>query len=206
MKSNAQKVAELNTLWGNQKGDLASPNIKALRKQAKLCLEESIEAVEASDTSKNVVVSFESKLANADVAPVDLVGIADAIGDILTVAYGLAHVAGFDADEIYNLVHESNMTKFIRSEEEQVPALSYYWDLGFPDDSLAVEGEFPLAYIRVTKTVEVAGKEIPAGKILKNMLTFQEPNFSTLLPGFNPDASPEEKLADTINHMKTGVA
>lgn len=206
MKSNAQKVAELNTLWGNVKGDLSNPNVKALRKQAKLCIEESAEAYEAADTNSSVVVSYQAKLANADINPVDLVGIADSIGDMLTVAYGLAHCAGFDADKIYDLVHESNMTKFIPSEDDVLPALNYYWNLGYPDGSLAVEGTFPQAYIRVLQTVQVEGKEIPEGKILKNMVTFKEPNFYSLMPDYDPNASLETKVKDTLDHMKSGIA
>lgn len=207
MKSNAQKVAELNNLWGNFAGDLANPNAAVLRKQAKLCLEESIETVEASDTSKKVVVSYEAILANADIPPVDLIGLADGIGAMLTVAYGLAHAAGFDADKIYDLVHESNMTKFIRSEEEEIPALSYYWDRGYPAEALEVQGSYPYAYIRAVKEMALEGNiYIPAGKILKNMVTFKEPDFFSLLPSTSVEASPEEKVADTLRHMKTGVA
>lgn len=206
MKSNAQKVAELNTLFGNPKGDPTNPNVKALRKQAKLCLEESAEAYEAADTNSSVVISYQAQLANADIKPVDLIGLADSIGDMLTVAYGLAHLAGFDADKIYDLVHESNMSKFIRSEDEILPALEYYWNAGYPDGSLAVEGAFPYAFIRVLKTVEVNGKEIPEGKFLKNMITFQEPNFASLMPDYDPDASTETKVRDTIAHMKSGIA
>lgn len=206
MKSNAQKVAELNILFGNPQGDLANPNVKGLRKQAKLCIEESAEAYEAADTNSSVVVSYQAKLANADINPVDLVGIADSVGDMLTVAYGLAHMAGFDADKIYDLVHESNMTKFIPTEDDVLPALNYYWNVGYPDGSLAIEGEFPMAFIRVIKTVVVNGKEIPEGKFLKNMLTFKEPNFYALLPGYDANAPLETKVKDTLNHMKSGIA
>lgn len=41
----------------------------------------------------------------------DLVGIADALADIVYVAYGTAHVYGIDLDAALTAVHESNMTK-----------------------------------------------------------------------------------------------
>ena len=41
----------------------------------------------------------------------DIVGIADALADILYVAYGTAHVYGIDLDAVVNEVHRSNMTK-----------------------------------------------------------------------------------------------
>lgn len=206
MKSNAQKVAELNVLFGNPKGDLAKPDAARLRKQAMLCVEESVEALENADRTKLVTINFQAKPSNADTVPYDLVGIMDAVGDMLTVAYGLAHAAGFDADEVYQRVHDSNMSKFVTSDEEAVPALSYYWNQGYPDDSLAIEGEYPQAIIRVTKDTTIDGKLIPAGKFLKNMNTFKEPNFYDLLPGYEANPSVEQKVASAIETMKTGVA
>ncbi len=41
----------------------------------------------------------------------DLVGVADALADIVYVAYGSAHVYGIDLDAILDEVHASNMTK-----------------------------------------------------------------------------------------------
>jgi predicted HAD superfamily Cof-like phosphohydrolase len=44
-------------------------------------------------------------------AQADLIGIADAIGDILYVAYGAAVTYGIDADAVMAEVHRSNMSK-----------------------------------------------------------------------------------------------
>jgi predicted HAD superfamily Cof-like phosphohydrolase len=41
----------------------------------------------------------------------DLTGIADALADIVYVAYGSAHVYGIDLDAVLDEVHASNMTK-----------------------------------------------------------------------------------------------
>ena len=41
----------------------------------------------------------------------DLIGIADALADIVYVAYGSAHVYGIDLDAVLDEVHDSNMTK-----------------------------------------------------------------------------------------------
>ena len=51
-----------------------------------------------------------AELADA-VARDDLVAIADALGDIVYVAYGTAHVYGIDLDAVLSEVHVSNMTK-----------------------------------------------------------------------------------------------
>lgn len=203
MKSNAEKVAELNLAFGNPKGDLTKPNVNAIRKQAKLCLEESVEAVEASNPDMMVQVHLQKRLTNADVAPVNMIQLADAIGDILTVGYGLAHIAGFDADKIYDLVHQSNLTKFIRHEDEVEDALSYYWAMGFRDDELRIEGEFPKAYIKVAKTTVIEGKEYPEGKFLKNMLTFKEPDFSSLFPDYDPEQA--KRMQEISKKLGVGV-
>ena len=41
----------------------------------------------------------------------DLVAVADALADIVYVAYGTAHVYGIDLDAVLDEVHSSNMTK-----------------------------------------------------------------------------------------------
>ncbi len=41
----------------------------------------------------------------------DVVGVADALADIVYVAYGTAHVYGIDLDAVLHAVHVSNMTK-----------------------------------------------------------------------------------------------
>ncbi len=43
----------------------------------------------------------------------DIVGIADAIGDLLYVVLGAACQHGIDIDPIFHEIHRSNMTKFI---------------------------------------------------------------------------------------------
>ena len=44
----------------------------------------------------------------------DLIGVADALADIVYVAYGTAHVYGIDLDAVLDEVHASNMTKLGR--------------------------------------------------------------------------------------------
>jgi len=41
----------------------------------------------------------------------DLIGVADALADIVYVAYGTAHTYGIDLDAVLDEVHASNMTK-----------------------------------------------------------------------------------------------
>lgn len=186
MTTTFSKNVNLNLAFGNAKGDVASPNFDKIRNQAKLVLEETRELLEAAYFDHEVKIEFTaSPRVLKEPVVVDIKDIMrqimDAQGDITTVNDGVAHIAGFDGDECLQRVYASNMSKFIRNEGEVVPALDYYYNKGFPRESLRIEGEFPQACIKVVDTITVDGKEYPAGKFLKNMATFKEPDFSDML-------------------------
>lgn len=186
MTTTFSKNVNLNLAFGNAKGDVTSPDFGKIRNQAKLVLEETRELLEAAFFDHDVRVEFTAtpRVLKEPVV-VDIKDIMrqimDAQGDITTVNDGVAHIAGFDGDECLQRVYASNMSKFIRNEGEVVPALEYYYNKGFPRESLRIEGEFPQACIKVVDTITVDGKEYPAGKFLKNMATFKEPDFSDML-------------------------
>lgn len=185
MQTTFEKVAALNLAFGNEKGDLANPNVKAIRKQALLCLEEAIEMVEAAHPGMKVEWSMEPYIdsptaTNKD--SVNLIALMDAQGDLTTVNDGVAHVAGFNGNDCYDLVHESNMSKFIATEADKIKALDYYYELGFQPDDLYLHGDYPYKCIKVKRDIKLNGKFYPEGKFLKNMVTFKEPDFSNLLP------------------------
>lgn len=186
MTTTFSKNVNLNLAFGNANGDVTSPDFGKIRNQAKLVLEETRELLEAAFFDHDVRVEFTATpRVLKEPAVVDIKDIMrqilDAQGDITTVNDGLAHIAGFDGDECLQRVYASNMSKFIRNEGEVVPALDYYYNKGFPRESLRIEGEFPQACIKVVDTITVDGKEYPAGKFLKNMATFKEPDFSDML-------------------------
>lgn len=179
MKTTFEKVTALNLAFGNAKGDLNNPDVKAIRKQAMLCLEEATEMVEAAFPGMKVVCQVTGV---TDETSIDMVALMDAQGDLTTVNDGVGHVAGFDGNAVYQLVHDSNMSKFISQEEDKVKALSYYYDLGFQPDDLYLHGDYPTMCIKVKRDIKLNGKFYPEGKFLKNMVTFKEPDFSALLP------------------------
>lgn len=179
MQTTFEKVAALNLAFGNEKGDLANPNVKAIRKQAMLCLEEAVEMVEAAFPGRKITIQIDDKHL---VDGIDTVAIMDAQGDLTTVNDGVAHISGFDGNEVYQLVHDSNMSKFISSEEDKIKALAYYYELGFQPDDLYLHGSYPTMCIKVRRDIRLNGKFYPEGKFLKNMVTFKEPDFSNLLP------------------------
>lgn len=179
MQTTFEKVSALNLAFGNEKGDVHNPNVKAIRKQALLCLEEAIEMVEASNPG--LKVTFHIERTAEDQNDVDMVALMDAQGDLTTVNDGVAHVAGFNGNDCYDLVHTSNMSKFLAREEDKVKALTYYYELGFRPDDLVLTGDYPYRAIKVKHDVTVQGKFYPEGKFLKNMVTFTEPDFTSLL-------------------------
>lgn len=198
MTTTFSKNVNLNLAFGNAKGDVTSPDFGKIRNQAKLVLEETRELLEAAFFDHDVRVEFTAtpRVLKEPVV-VDIKDIMrqimDAQGDITTVNDGVAHIAGFDGDECLQRVYASNMSKFIRNEGEVVPALDYYYNKGFPRESLRIEGEFPQACIKVVDTITVDGKEYPAGKFLKNMATFKEPDFSDMLT-----AEPKRQITEII--------
>lgn len=198
MTTTFSKNVNLNLAFGNAKGDVTSPDFGKIRNQAKLVLEETRELLEAVYFDHEVKIEFTaSPRVLKEPVVVDIKDIMrqimDAQGDITTVNDGVAHIAGFDGDECLQRVYASNMSKFIRNEGEVVPALDYYYNKGFPRESLRIEGEFPQACIKVVDTITVDGKEYPAGKFLKNMATFKEPDFSDMLT-----AEPKRQITEII--------
>lgn len=197
MTTTFSKNVNLNLAFGNAKGDVTSPDFGKIRNQAKLVLEETRELLEAAyydcDVKLDLVLTPKQEPYQTRTIQEILKDIMDAQGDITTVNDGVAHIAGFDGDECLQRVYASNMSKFIRNEGEVVPALDYYYNKGFPRESLRIEGEFPQACIKVVDTITVDGKEYPAGKFLKNMATFKEPDFSDMLT-----AEPKRQITEII--------
>ncbi|QIO03055.1 MazG-like pyrophosphatase [Salmonella phage barely] len=201
MTTTFNKNVRLNLAFGNAAGDITAPDFGKIRNQAKLVLEETRELLEAAYFDHEVKIEFTaSPRVLKEPAVVDIKDIMrqilDAQGDITTVNDGVAHIAGFNGDECLQRVFASNMSKFIRSEDEVGPALEYYYSRGFPDGQLRVEGEFPQACIKVNETVMWNGKEYPKGKFLKNMAVFKEPDFSDMLTN-----TPSRQINDIVVSM-----
>jgi predicted HAD superfamily Cof-like phosphohydrolase len=55
----------------------------------------------------------------------DFVETADALSDLLYVIYGAGHVFGINLDETFKAVHESNMTKACKTEQEAIETIEF---------------------------------------------------------------------------------
>jgi predicted HAD superfamily Cof-like phosphohydrolase len=94
MNQVAQDVAEFHSLINQPPwvGPIAAMPIETLFTRNRLILEETQELIDATNAN-------------------DVVGIADALADIVYVAYGTAYTYGIDLDAVLAEVHRSNMSK-----------------------------------------------------------------------------------------------
>jgi predicted HAD superfamily Cof-like phosphohydrolase len=56
----------------------------------------------------------------------DFIETIDALADILYVVYGAFNAFGVDADKVFDLVHNSNMSKLCKTEKEAVETVEFY--------------------------------------------------------------------------------
>lgn len=85
----------------------------------------------------------------------------DALADILYVVYGMGQALGINLDQAFKIVHESNMSKLCRNEQEAIDTLAHYKTLSDFSNldiryRLAQDGKHFVVYNAET------------GKILKN--------------------------------------
>ncbi|WP_415888340.1 nucleoside triphosphate pyrophosphohydrolase family protein [Neptuniibacter sp. SY11_33] len=147
--SNFTDVSYLNTVFGNEQGNLENPNWEKAGKQLHLIKEELAELVEG--------------LENKDTSE-----IRDAVADILVVTYGMAHIMGIDADKDMAAVQASNLSKLCKTQDEVDQTLAFYQNEKQLD--VYVGGELPEAYIKSSKDQEGSdGKFYPAHKFLKSV-------------------------------------
>jgi len=110
------------------------------------------------------------------VAEHNLVEVMDALCDLKYVIHGMAISFGLDTEKGFSIVHESNMSKLCRTEEEAQKTVDHYqnlWSKGkSPYDS-------PYFFLD-EKTGYYIVKNKSTGKILKN-INYHPADFSSLL-------------------------
>ena len=160
--SNFTKVADLNKAFNRPTTTKEEADYSKLLNQLSLVNEEVEELIEA----------IENK---------DWEEVKDAIGDILVVTYGMAYVAGIDADKLMDNISNSNFSKFC-TQDEMNETIAHYIGIGVEvvaqetviDDKMlyAVKSRKDQTY-----TVEGVSKSIKAGKLLKN-INWKEPDLN----------------------------
>lgn len=118
MQTLEEQVTEFHKLSGHpveKSPTIPEPKLRRLR--CKLIMEEALEFIEASGCNM-VILQYNPDctlhkwdIRFDDEVPPDLVGVADAIGDLNYVVQGAALTWGIPAKEVGDEVHRSNMTK-----------------------------------------------------------------------------------------------
>ena len=117
------------------------------------------------------LINEEVKELNDAIKSHDLVETIDALADILYVVYGAFTAIGVNADEAFQIVQESNMSKLCKNEEEaKLTVESYIGDERYdsPAYKLSEDGQHYIVYNKSTM------------KILKNV-NYTPANFGYLL-------------------------
>jgi NTP pyrophosphatase (non-canonical NTP hydrolase) len=123
----------------------------------------------------------------------DMVEVLDALGDILVVTYGMAYRLGYNADEVYELIHKSNMSKFCATEEEARETVAKY-----QRDFAAGTSPYATPAYRQSKDKSrwiVYNQD--SGKILKNM-NYRAVDLSGVVPAF-PEKTKSSGNTDNIS-------
>ena len=160
MKTNFEKVVEFNKCFGLPHHDTPTPNVtrdntKLTKLRLDLILEETRELQEAIENH-------------------DFTEVVDALADILYVVYGAGSSFGVNLDEAFRLVHDSNMSKLCKSQEEAQATVDWYMEnrekTGYdsPAYRKGTHGDYWVVYNKST------------GKILKS-INYNPVSFSSLI-------------------------
>ena len=136
----------------------------------------------------------------------DMVEVLDALGDILVVTYGMAYRLGYNADEVYDMIHKSNMSKFCTSEEEARATVDKY-----KSEYEAGNSHYATPAYRQSKdkTRWIVYNQ-DTGKILKNM-NYQAVDLTDVKPAFTSDSRqthgeyPEPSTSSSDNTQSVAI-
>jgi predicted HAD superfamily Cof-like phosphohydrolase len=175
MKTNFELVSEMNTAFGNPKGDPTNIDWTKVQKQCLNIPDEVGELFAAlgghakGTAAHNAIVlavnEFKNVLANslrvASDGP-DLHGVRDALCDIPVFTYGAQHLMGIDGDRDMRSVVAGVMTRFIKDDDDLEATMATHAAKGISE--VYFEGEFPTLIMKSA----VDQPDAPAGKFLKS--------------------------------------
>jgi len=114
MQTYFQKVVDFNRQFGVLESDNLVPNPDILTtdpRTVEFCLK---------------LIREENKELEQAVKDNDFVEVIDAIGDSIYVLLGMSARLGVNMDDAFNLIHENNMSKLCKTEEEAQRSVDYY--------------------------------------------------------------------------------
>lgn len=148
------QVSEMNTAFGNLKGDPNNIDWNRLEAQCKNILDEYKELMGDPESDDPDKVAGALKLRN-------LHGIRDALCDIQVFSNGAQHFIGVDGDDDMTAVVTGVMTRFCKDQPELDATIAKWEGRGL---EIYVEGEFPRKIVKSAKDQPDA----PKGKFLKS--------------------------------------
>lgn len=176
--SSFKQVSNMNTAFGNPKGDFNNINKLRLLKQFSNIFDEYVELLSAFGFDKSVfeAMSEEHRIALglmtdvislglddiAGVASFDVDEIRDAACDIQVFAMGGQHFMGVDGDADMKAVVDGVMTRFIKNDSDKQATIEYHAARGV--SNVYFEGNYPTM---VMKSAEDQ-PDAPKGKFLKS--------------------------------------
>jgi predicted HAD superfamily Cof-like phosphohydrolase len=158
MASNFEKVIDFNEKFGIPVHNTPQPQMlqedtALIQYRMNLIREEMKELEEAVETN-------------------DFKEVVDALSDILYVVYGMGATIGVNLDKAYSLVHDANMSKLCKTEEEAQQTVEWYKEnddrYDSPNYRLSEDGKYYVVYNQSTK------------KILKS-INWKEQDFTEVL-------------------------
>ena len=174
MKTNFERVSEMNVAFSNPKGDPHNIDWKAIQAQCKNILDEFVELQKALGVDSPTMTALQELRRILSVAEypstANLKQVRDALCDVNVFSYGAHHLMGIDADRDMNSVVDGVMTRFIKDEEDEAATIKMHAAKGVTD--VRLEGEYP---VRVLKSCSDQ-PDAPKGKFLKSA-SFTEPVF-----------------------------
>ena len=165
MKTPFQRVAEMNTAFGNPKGDFTAIDKHKLRKQCLNIFDEYTELLFALGCDLQAIE--ELKIAHQGIATsfdhnIIVDDIRDALADIQVFKDGALHFMGVDGDADMHAVVDGVMTRFVKNDEDMIATVKLHAGKGVT--KVYFEGEYPS---KVMKSA-VDQPDAPKGKFLKS--------------------------------------
>lgn len=163
--TNFTSVANMNTAFGNPKGDPHSIDFERVRKQCLNIPDEFGELAVALGADPDLIKAAVNNLkwvASLHGNAVDLDKVRDALCDMHVFAYGAHHLMGIDADGDMAAVVDGVMTRFIKDEADKAATIAKHAAAGVVD--VYFEGDFPTMVMKSARDQQDA----PKGKFLKS--------------------------------------
>ncbi len=114
MASNFQKVVDFNTQFGVLQSNEFKPKTEILTQEP--------------NTVEHCLILIREEMAELEQAVTDsnFIEVVDALADILYVVYGAGARFGINMDLVFNMVHDNNMTKLCKTEDEAKRSVEDY--------------------------------------------------------------------------------